>query len=147
MNDKIYIENSRTMKFTLDEATALALGKTLLTGGSSSCFGGYERNLFPFTTGFVVGGLASELSCEMDNPAHFGMGFQGQVRTKEKLYAGQPMIGVGTWIDKGRIYFDIIQVVHERSVAEMLCVDRGETAYYDIEAGKSVYIELINIAD
>jgi len=135
------------MKNTLDEASALALGKTLLTGGSSSCFGGHERNLFPFTTGFVVGGLASELHCEADNPAHFDMCFQTQVRTKEKLHAGQPMIGVGTWIEDGEIFFDIVQVVHERSVAEMLCVDRGETAYYDIEAGESVYIELINIAD
>ena len=126
----------------LDKATALALGNTLLTGGSSSCFNQHEPTDFPFSKGFVVGGLASELNCEADNPAEFKMCFEVQVGVKDKLYGTSRNIGVGTWIEDGFIYFDIIQVVEFSRQAYKICVERSEKAYYDIEAGKSVYIEI-----
>jgi hypothetical protein len=88
-----------------------------------------------------VGGLASELKCEADNPAKFKMCFEVQVGVKEKLYGTSRNIGVGTWIENGKIYFDIIQVVEFSRQAYKICIERGEKAYYNIETGKSVYIE------
>lgn len=124
-----------------ENAVAQALGNTLLSGGSTSFFGGLQPNAFPYTCGFVVGGLASELKCEADNPAKFKMCLEVQVGVKEKLYGTTRNIGVGTWIEDGDIYFDIIQVTSNRDIAVNICIERGEKAYYDIEAGKSVYIE------
>jgi len=51
---------------------------------------------------------------------------------------------VGTWIDKECIVFDVSEkVAHSRS-AYALCVERNEDAYYDVESGKSVFIEKDN---
>lgn len=128
------------MKNTQKE-TAHALGMTLLTGGSSSCFGKDGGVELPYTKGFIVGGLASELKCVVIDTESFEKCFDVQRRVKDQLYGSNSSIGIGTWLEDEKIYFDIIQVVEFSRQAYKLCVERGEKAYYNISSGESVYIE------
>jgi len=50
-------------------------------------------------------------------------------------------LGIGTWVDEGRIYFDIVEYVENEQDAVAMCIERGEKAYFDILAQKSIYIK------
>ena len=47
-------------------------------------------------------------------------------------------MGVGTWIHKGQIYFDLVQHVYNLDVATNLAKERGEIAIYDCANQKDI---------
>ncbi len=55
-------------------------------------------------------------------------------------YLESESVYVGTWIVRGTLYVDCVDWVDERSVAEGLCRERGELAYFDCRAGREVYV-------
>ena len=50
-------------------------------------------------------------------------------------------LGIGRWVDEGRIYFDIVEYVDNEQDAIAMCIERGEKAYFDILAQKNIYIK------
>ena len=130
-------------------AIRLAYGRTLMDGGSSLLTSdGYDFEV-PYK-GFMVGGVAGETKIPLDicdaNTFHtIWLKYATEVRKllKESKLSGVSY-AVGTWIDKECIVFDVSEkVAHSRS-AYALCVERNEDAYYDVESGKSVFIEKDN---
>jgi len=128
-------------------AVRLAYGRTLMDGGSSLLTSdGYDFEV-PYK-GFMVGGLSGETKIPLDicdaNTFHtIWLKYATEVR---KLLKADPSssYAVGTWVDKECIVFDVSEkVTHSRS-AHDLCVERNEDAYYDVESGKSVFIEKDN---
>ena len=130
-------------------AIRLAYGRTLMDGGSSLLTSdGYDFEV-PYK-GFMVGGVAGETKIPLDicdsNTFHtIWCKYASEVRKllKESKLSGVSY-AVGTWVDNGCIVFDVSEkVAHSRS-AYALCVERNEDAYYDVESGKSVFIEKDN---
>lgn len=130
-------------------AVRLAYGRTLMDGGSSLITSdGYDFEV-P-CRGFMVGGLSGETKIPLDicdaNTFHtiwFKYATEVRKLLKESKLSGVSY-AVGTWTDKECIVFDVSEkVTHSRS-AYALCVERNEDAYYDVESGKSVFIEKDN---
>jgi hypothetical protein len=130
-------------------AIRLAYGRTLMDGGSSLLTSdGYDFEV-PYK-GFMVGGVAGETKIPLDicdsNTFHtIWLKYASEVRKllKESKLSGVSY-AVGTWVDNGCIVFDVSEKVANSRSAYALCVERNEDAYYDVESGKSVFIEKDN---
>lgn len=111
----------------------LAYGSTLMDDGYTLWHDGKTR-----VDGFVVGGVEHESVCELDD----GVGFSTLFVEYESLMKEDSAmtLGLGTWVEQGRIYFDIVQLFDTESGAIWQCNHRGEKAYYDIAKSKSIYI-------
>jgi len=128
-------------------AIRLAYGRTLMDGGSSLLTSdGFDFEV-PYK-GFMVGGVAGETKIPLDmcdsNTFHtIWLKYAYEVR---KLLKADPSssYAVGTWVDNDCIVFDVSEKLTNSRSAYELCKERNEDAYYDVESGKSVFIEKDN---
>lgn len=54
---------------------------------------------------------------------------------------GLSRLWIGGWLDDGIFYLDLSEIVATPEEAERLALERGQTAYFDFAAGKSVFVE------
>ena len=128
-------------------AVRLAYGRTLMDGGSSLLTSdGYDFEV-PYK-GFMVGGVSGETKipldlCDSDMFHSIWHKYAAEVR---KLIKADPSssYAVGTWVDNDCIVFDVSEKVDSSRSAYVLCKERNEDAYYDVDASKSVFIEKDN---
>ena len=116
------------------ELTRLAYGSTLMDGGYTLWKDEKTR-----LKGYVVGGVCTEADCLVEATTRFSELFDIYLH-KLDVRNEYRTLGIGTWIDEGRVYFDIVQHVENEQDAVALCVERNEKAYFDILNQKSVYI-------
>ena len=51
-----------------------------------------------------------------------------------------PSIGIGTWVDEGKIYFDVVKFYEHEQDAINMAEALSEKAYFDIFKNKSIYL-------
>ena len=117
------------------ELTRLAYGSTLMDGGYTLWKDEQTR-----LSGYVVGGVCTEADCLTGATARFAELFSLYLH-KMDIRNEYRALGIGTWVDEGRIYFDIVEYVENEQDAVAMCIERGEKAYFDILAQKSIYIK------
>jgi len=116
------------------ELTRLAYGSTLMDGGYTLWKDEQTR-----LSGYVVGGVCTEADCLTEATTRFAELFDIYLH-KLDVRNEYRTLGIGTWVDEGRIYFDIVEYVENEQDAVAMCVERDEKAYFDILEQKSVYI-------
>ena len=116
------------------ELTRLAYGSTLMDGGYTLWKDEQTR-----LSGYVVGGVCTEADCLTEATTRFAELFDIYLH-KLDVRNEYRTLGIGTWVDEGRIYFDIVEYVDNEQDAVALCIERGEKAYFDILEQKSIYI-------
>ena len=116
------------------ELTRLAYGSTLMDNGYTLWKDEKTR-----LKGYVVGGVCTEADCLTAATARFAVLFDIYLH-KLDVRNEYRILGIGTWVDEGRIYFDVVQHVEDEQDAIDMCIERGEKAYFDILAQKSIYI-------
>ena len=129
------------IKISFDEAMCFAYGSTMLTGGSSIGIMGNNPEHFVPKYGFVVGGIVPEKSCDMDNKEDFKNWYnhfhlQAEVELEREL-----AVVIGTWVEDGRIIFDLCSVLDDEQEALALAKKRGERAIYDLENKKEIFVK------
>tara|TARA_R100000951_G_scaffold79507_1_gene67451 strand:- start:780 stop:1148 length:369 start_codon:yes stop_codon:yes gene_type:complete len=117
-----------------NELNRLAYGSTLMDDGYTLWKDDKKRY-----KGYVVGGVEHESVCEMDDGLGFRTLFDKYINMLDVRNAYRTL-GIGTWVDEGKIFFDIVQHVDDEKDAIAMCVMRGEKAYFDILEQKSVYL-------
>ena len=117
------------------ELTRLAYGSTLMDGGYTLWKDEKTR-----LKGYVVGGVCTEADCLAEASTRFAELFDIYLH-KLDVRNEYRTLGIGTWVDEGRIYFDIVEYVENEQDAVAMCIERGEKAYFDILAQKSIYIK------
>ena len=122
------------------ELTRLAYGSTLMDSGYT--LWNDESTKYK---GFVVGGMTHESECEIDDRLGFRTLFDSYLSMAHvfPLQCGRhanPHIGIGTWVDEGKIYFDVVKFYESEQDAIDMAKALGEKAYFDIFKNKSVYI-------
>ena len=128
------------------ELTRLAYGSTLMDSGYT--LWNDESTKYK---GFVVGGMTHESECEIDDCLGFRTLFdsysnmaqtfrQSSTNVPSALAPLDPHIGIGTWVDEGKIYFDVVKFYEHEQDAIDMAKALGEKAYFDILAQKSVYL-------
>lgn len=115
--------------------TREAYGSTLMDGGYT-LWQDEETRL----KGYVVGGVCTEADCLTEATTRFAELFDIYLH-KMDIRDEDKKLGIGTWVDEGRIYFDIVQHVENEQDAIDMCIERGEKAYFDILEQKSIYIK------
>lgn len=90
-------------------------------------------------TGYIIG-VASIGKVDMTQPKALTKWLS--FAACNALLSGDTERFIGTWVNDGICYIDIVQVMQSRHVAHVMCQQLGELAYYDIAAGESV-----NVAD
>jgi len=126
--------------FSFDEAMCFAYGSTMLTGGSSIGVMDNGEHYVP-KYGFVVGGIVPEKSCDMDNREDFRNWYnhfhlQAEVELEREL-----AVIIGTWVEDGKIVFDLCNVLDDEQEALALAKKRGERAIYDLENQKEIFVK------
>ena len=116
------------------ELTRLAYGSTLMDGGYTLWKDEQTR-----LSGYVVGGVCTEADCLTEATTRFAELFDIYLH-KLDVRNEYRTLGIGTWVDEGRIYFDIVEYVENEQDAVAMCIERDEKAYFDILNQKSVYI-------
>ena len=126
------------------ELTRLAYGSTLMDGGYTLWKDEQTR-----LSGYVVGGVCTEADCITVATARFTELFDIYLH-KLDVRNEYRTLGIGTWVEDiyqdrienstRRVYFDIVQHVDNEQDAIDMCIERGEKAYFDILAQKSIYI-------
>ncbi len=106
-------------------------------------------------SGYVVGGVCTEADCLAEASTRFAELFDIYLNKLDIIvikahdiyldnldtHTSYRTLGIGTWVDEGRIYFDIVEYVDNEQDAIDMCIERGEKAYFDILAQKSIYIK------
>ena len=101
--------------------------------------------------GIVVGGMTHESECEIDDRLGFRTLFdsysnmaqtfrQSSTNVPSALAPSDPSIGIGTWVDEGKIYFDVVKFYEHEQDAIDMAKALGEKAYFDIFKNKSIYL-------
>jgi hypothetical protein len=116
------------------ELTRLAYGSTLMDGGYTLWKDEKTR-----LSGYVVGGVCTEADCITVATARFTELFDIYLH-KLDVRNEYRTLGIGTWVEFERVFFDIVQHVDNEQDAIDMCIERGEKAYFDILAQKSIYI-------
>jgi len=116
------------------ELTRLAYGSTLMDGGYTLWKDEKTR-----LSGYVVGGVCTEADCITVATARFTELFDIYLH-KLDIRNEYRTLGIGTWVEFERVFFDIVQHVDNEQDAIDMCIERGEKAYFDILAQKSIYI-------
>jgi len=116
------------------EKIRLAYGSTLMDGGYTLWKDEKTR-----LSGYVVGGVCTEANCLAEASTRFAELFDIYLH-KLDIRNEYRTLGIGTWVDEGKIFFDIVQHVKDEQDAVAMCIERGEKAYFDILAQKSIYI-------
>ena len=90
--------------------------------------------------GYAVGGAEDFKPFETDNESlsfiHFDKVMNGLVTSA--LDRGTQVIG--GWVDEGRVYLELSDIVRSKSVALELAKVRKEKAIYDFANAKSIYL-------
>jgi hypothetical protein len=88
-------------------------------------------------SGYGVGGVepGTEMYVEQFTP----QSVQSFMREHEATLS-QPGMHVGTWVEDGKVYLDISQVVPDMDDALKLAAQRGEKAIYSFASGDSIYV-------
>ena len=138
---------------TLDHTIRQAYINTLLDGGYTRLA---DKTINP-TEGYIVGGAVEPTT--MANPitelaltdvnAHFE-GFKKlwhkyDLKLNESISLLEPYhipeaMGIGTWIHKGQIYFDLVQHMYNLDGATDIAKQRGEIAVYDCKNQKEILL-------
>ena len=126
--------------FSFDEAMCFAYGSTMLTGGSSIGIMGNGEYYVP-KYGFVVGGIVPEKSCDMDNREDFKSQYNILHSQAELAMERELAVVIGTWVEDGRIVFDLCSVLDDEQEALALAKKRGERAIYDLENQKEIFVK------
>jgi len=125
--------------FSFDEAMSFAYGSTLLTGGSSIAVNGDNEYYIP-KQGYVVGGIVPENSCEMGDVSAF-KSLYNHLFFQADLEVGQTGSAIiGTWVEDGKIVFDLCNVLDGKHEALELAAKRGERAIYDLEEKREIFV-------
>ena len=122
---------------TLDHHIRLAYINTLLDGGYTLLADGTENP----TEGYIVGGVTEESTmystCSPNPTTHYAQ-FKELWRTYENMCDEDMNEGVGTWVHKGKIYFDVVELFELVGDALIAGFRRGETAIYDCKNKKDM---------
>jgi len=125
---------------TLDHHIRLAYINTVLDGGFTRLADGTTNP----PEGYIVGGVTEPTTMDfMRVDTHTQeqyKHFKGLWRTYDMQLdeCVAPNIGVGTWIHEGKIYFDLVQHIHDLDVATKMANERGEIAIYDCKNLKDI---------
>jgi len=126
--------------FSFDEAMCFAYGSTMLTGGSS--IGIMDNGEFYVPKcGYVVGGIVPEESCKMDNESAFKHTYNRLFHQAELALERDSAVVIGTWVEDGKIVFDLCNVLDDEQEALALAKKRGERAIYDLENQKEIFVK------
>ena len=116
---------------------------TLLDGGYTRLADG---TINP-TEGYIVGGVTKESKMVEtfvlidDHYAEFkGLWRTYDMQLDERNPLGLGSSGIGTWIHKGKIYFDLVQHIQDLDVATKLAKEHGEIAIYDCKNQKEILL-------
>ena len=134
---------------TQENDIRLAYINTLLDGGFTRLADGTTNP----TEGYIVGGVTEPTTMALHAVAT-SMAYVEVVKQYaefKKLWHKYEMLlhqhtdgkygagmGIGTWIHKGKIYFDLVQHVYNLDVATNLAKERGEIAIYDCANQKDI---------
>ena len=136
---------------TQENDIRLAYINTLLDGGYTRLLEGTENP----TIGYIVGGVTEDSTMELHavatNMAYVEVG--KQYAEFKKLWHKYEMLlhqhtdgkygagmGIGTWVHDGKIYFDLVQHIHDLDVATKVAKERGEIAIYDCANQKEILL-------
>jgi len=126
--------------FSFDEAMCFAYGSTMLTGGSS--IGIMDNGEFYVPKyGYVVGGIVPEESCKMDNESAFKHTYNRLFHQAELALERDSAVVIGTWVEDGKIVFDLCNVLDDEQEALALAKKRGERAIYDLENQREIFVK------
>ena len=136
---------------TQENDIRLAYINTLLDGGFTRLADGTTNP----TEGYIVGGVTEPTTMALHAVAT-SMAYVEVVKQYaefKKLWHkydlqldeytsifSDAVMGVGTWIHKGKIYFDLVQHIHDLDVATNLAKERGEIAIYDCANQKEILL-------
>jgi len=125
--------------FSFDEAMCFAYGSTMLTGGSSMGIMDNREYYIP-KHGYVVGGIVPEKSCDMDNESAFKHTYNRFFYQAELALERESAVVIGTWVEDGKIVFDLCNVLDDMKDALELAAKRGERAIYDLENEREIFV-------
>jgi len=125
--------------FSFDEAMCFAYGSTMLTGGSSVGVMDDGQRFIP-KYGYVVGGIVPEKSCDMDNESAFKHTYNRLVYQAELALERESVVVIGTWVEDGKIVFDLCNVIDDEQEALALAAKRGERAIFDLEEQREISV-------
>jgi len=126
--------------FSFDEAMCFAYGSTMLTGGSSIGIMD-NREFYVPKYGYVVGGIVPEESCKMDNESAFKHTYNRLFHQAELALERDSAVVIGTWVEDGKIVFDLCNVLDDEQEALALAKKRGERAIYDLENQREIFVK------
>ena len=126
--------------FSFDEAMCFAYGSTMLTGGSSIGIMDNREYYVP-KYGYVVGGIVPEKSCKMDNESAFKHTYNRFFYQAELALERESAVVIGTWVEDGKIVFDLCNVLDDMKDALELAAKRGERAIYDLEEQREISVK------
>jgi hypothetical protein len=124
---------------SFDEAMCFAYGSTMLTGGSSIGIMDNGEHYVP-KYGYVVGGIVPEKSCDMDNEAHFKRVYNIMYYQAGLALERESAVVIGTWVEDGKIVFDLCNVIDDMKEALELAAKRGERAIFDLEEQREIFV-------
>ena len=124
----------------LQKLTRQAYGSTLMDGGYTLWKDEKDK-----LSGYTVGGVSKEGECSKYATGEFSQLFTEFINRLDMYsdWNGKRSLGIGTWHEDERIYFDVVQLFSCREEAIEACKQRGEKAYFDILEQKSMYIHEI----
>jgi hypothetical protein len=125
--------------FSFDEAMCFAYGSTMLTGGSSIGIMDNREYYVP-KSGYVVGGIVPEKSCDMDNESAFKHTYNRFFYQAELALERESVVVIGTWVEDGKIVFDLCNVLDDMKGALELAAKRGERAIFDLENEREISV-------
>ena len=125
--------------FSFDEAMCFAYGSTMLTGGSSIGILNNGQHYIP-KYGYVVGGIVPEKSIKMDNEAHFKHTYNRFYYQAGLAMERESAVVIGTWVEDGKIVFDLCNVLDDMKSALELAAKRGERAIFDLEEQREIFV-------
>ena len=125
--------------FSFDEAMCFAYGSTMLTGGSSIGIMNNGQHYIP-KYGFVVGGIVPEKSIKMDNESHFKHTYNRFYYQAGLAMERESAVVIGTWVEDGKIVFDLCNVIDDMKQALELAAKRGERAIFDLEEQREIFV-------
>jgi len=128
---------------TKENDIRLAYINTLLDGGYTA-IANAEPIINP-TTGYVVGGVWKDSTmydcCSPTPTIHYAqfkeLWLEYTDYVEENWCKG---MGVGTWIHKGKIWFDVVELFDDIKGASFHAKQRGEIAIYDCTNQKEILL-------
>ena len=117
----------------------VAYGSTVLTGGYAIGIMDNREDYVP-KSGYVVGGIVPEKSCDMDNESAFKHTYNRFFYQAELALERESVVVIGTWVEDGKIVFDLCNVLDDMKGALELAAKRGERAIFDLENEREISV-------